>query len=397
MTRLHCHPPKLRTVLLLAAAFATGAAIGIVFDLIMPRLGIKTVLAQNTDRTETYKLLKLFGDAFEVARREYVDPVSDKELIENALNGMLTGLDPHSFYLPPDEFRELQAEDTGQFSGIGVDVVLEDGLVRVVSPIEDSPAFKAGIKGGDLIIGVNGTSVRQFSAARIFDRLRGPPNTRVTLTVERVGVNHPLIFPIWRKIIHVKVVKQRLEQDAIGLVRVTEFIDPLDGDLKRAIRSLKRQAGGKLNAVILDLRDNPGGLLDQAVAVAREFVPHGAIVSTRGRYDEDSEWVAGVGTDLLGGAQMVVLINSGTASAAEVVAGALQDRHRAVVVGTRSFGKGSVQTTIPLPDGGQSCSRRHGITHPPATRFRDVVSRRMLPWPTVRWSYCTSTQITRKN
>ena len=276
----------------------------------------------------------MFGDAFEVARREYVDPVSDKELIENALNGMLTGLDPHSLYLPPDEFRELQAEDTGQFSGIAVDVVLEDGLVRVVSPIEDSPAFKAGIKGGDLIIGVNGTSVRQFSAARIFDRLRGPPNTRVTLTVERVGVNHPLIFPIWRKIIHVKVVKQRLEQDAIGLVRVTEFIDPLDGDLKRAIRSLKRQAGGKLNAVILDLRDNPGGLLDQAVAVAREFVPHGAIVSTRGRYDEDSEWVAGVGTDLLGGAQMVVLINSGTASAAEVLAGALQDRHRAVVVCT---------------------------------------------------------------
>ena len=172
MTRLHCHPPKLRTVLLLAAAFATGAAIGIVSDLIMPRLGIKTVLAQNTDRTEAYKLLKLFGDAFEVARREYVDPVSDQELIENALNGMLTGLDPHSLYLPPDEFRELQAEDTGQFSGIGVDVVLEDGLVRVVSPIEDSPAFKAGIKGGDLIIGVNGTSVRQFSAARIIDRLR---------------------------------------------------------------------------------------------------------------------------------------------------------------------------------------------------------------------------------
>ena len=147
-------------------------------------------------------------------------------------------------------------------------------------------------------------------------------------------MNHPLIFPIWRKIIHVKVVKQRLEQDAIGLVRVTEFIDPLDGDLKRAIRSHKRQAGGKLNAVILDLRDNPGGLVDQAVAIAREFIPNGAIVSTRGRYDEDSEWVAGVGTDLLGGAQMVVLINSGTASAAEVLAGALQDRHRAVVVCT---------------------------------------------------------------
>lgn len=329
-----------------------GAIIGPAANQVIRRVGISAALAQDTDRTDTYKLLKLFGDVFQLVRSEYVDPVSDKELITNALNGMLTGLDPHSAYLNRTEFNELEAEDRGRFSGIGLDVSIENGLVRVVSPIEGTPAFRAGIKAGDIIIALNGRSVRRLPEAHIIDLMRGPPNTKITLTIQRAGVDHTLIFSVRRKIVHIQIVKQRLEPGNVGYVRIAEFDDPTSAALERAIQSLKRQAGGKLSALVLDLRDNPGGLLDQAVAVARDFVPHGEIVSTRARYDDDGDWVAGTGTDIIGGAPMVVLINSGSASASEVVAGALQDHRRAVLVGTRSFGKGSVQDTIPMADGG---------------------------------------------
>ena len=345
-------PTKLRTLFMLTAAFVAGAVTGPVSELIVRHVGINPAFAQDTDKTDTYKLLKLFGDAFELVRGEYVDPVPDRELIENALNGMLNGLDPHSVYLTRAEFRALDAEDKAQFSGIGVDVVLENGVVRVVSPIEDAPAFRAGMKAGDVIIALNGKPARQLSAAHIIDQIRGPPNTKVILTIKRPGLDHTLVFSIRRRIIHIEMVKQRLEPGHVGYVRITEFDDPTSAALKRAVGSLKRQAGGKLNALILDLRDNPGGLLDQAVAVARDFIPHGGIVSTRARDSGNSDWVAGTGVDILGGAPMVVLINSGSASASEVVAGALQDHRRAVVVGTRSFGKGSVQDTIPLRGGG---------------------------------------------
>ena len=353
---LHYRPTKFRTVLLLTTAFIAGTVIGPASDLIARRFlfafGIGAALAQDTDRTETYRLLALFGDVFELVRGQYVDPVPDKKLIENAVNGMLTGLDPHSAYLNAAEFRELEAEDKGQFTGVGVDVVLENGVVKVVSPIDETPAFRAGIKAGDIIIALNGRSVRQLSAAHIIDQMHGPPNTKVTLTIQRTGVDHPLVISMRRKVIRIQVVRQRLEPDNIGYVRVNEFTEPTNAALKNAIQSLRLQAGGKLKALVLDLRDNPGGLFDQAVAVARDFIPRGAIVSTRARYSDDSEWVAAEGTDIIGGAPVVVLINSGSASASEVVAGALQDHHRAVLVGTRSFGKGSVQTTIPLPGGG---------------------------------------------
>lgn len=333
-----------------------GTAVGPVANLIaggFPRaLGIRTALAQDTDRTSTYRLLSLFGDVFERVRRDYVDPVSDRKLVENAVNGMLTRLDPHSAYLNADEFRELEVDDKGEFSGIGIEIEQEGGVVRVINPMDNSPAVRAGIKAGDTIIGLNGKSVLGLSADRMIDQMRGPPNTRITLTIKRVGVDHSLLFRIRRETIHIQVVKQRLEPDRIGYVRITEFTDPTDAALEHAISSLKRQAGGKLKALVLDLRDNPGGLFDQALAVAREFIPQGEIVSTRAHYSEDGEWVAGKGTDILGGAPMVVLINSGTASASEVVAGALQDHHRAVLVGSRSFGKGSVQATIPLAGGG---------------------------------------------
>ena len=224
-------------------------------------------------------------------------------------------------------------------------------MVRVISPIEDSPAFRAGIKAGDIIIALNGKAVQRTSVEHVMDRMRGPPNTKITLTIRRPGVDRPLVFSMRREIIHIRVVKQRLEPGNIGYVRIAEFTEPVEAALRQAVRSLKRQAGGKLKALIVDLRDNPGGLLDQAVAVARDFIPHGEIVSIRARHSDDSEWVAAKGTDILGGAPMVVLINSGSASASEVVAGALQDHRRAVLVGARSFGKGSVQSTIPLQDG----------------------------------------------
>ena len=356
VTSLHYGPTKLRTVLLLTSAFMAGTAIGPAANLIaggFPRaLGIHTALAQDTDRTATYGLLSLFGDVFERVRRDYVDPVSDQKLIENAVNGMLTGLDPHSVYLNADEFRKLEVEDKGEFSGIGIEIEQEGGVVRVISPMDNSPAVRAGIKAGDTIIGLNGKSVLGLSADRMSDQMRGPPNTRITLTIKRVGLDHPLIFRIRRKTFHIQVVKQRLESDRIGYVQITEFTDPAGSALEHAIRSLKGQAGGKLKALVLDLRDNPGGLFDQAMAVARKFIPHGEIVSTRAHDSEDSKWVAGKGTDILGGAPIVVLINSGSASASEVVAGALQDHHRAVLVGSRSFGKGSVQVTIPLAGGG---------------------------------------------
>jgi carboxyl-terminal processing protease len=353
---LHYRPTKFRTVLLLTVAFIAGAIIGPASDLIAQRFlfafGIGAALAQGTDKTETYRLLALFGDVFELVRGQYVDPVPDKKLIENAVNGMLAGLDPHSAYLNAAEFSELEAEDKGQFSGIGIEIEQEGGVVRVIRPMDNSPAVRAGIKAGDTIIGLNGKSVLGLSADRMIDQMRGPSNTRITLTIQRTGLDHPLVISMRRKVIRVQVVKQRLEPDNIGYVRVNEFTERADAALKHAIRSLKGQAGGKLKALVLDLRDNPGGLLDQAVAVARDFIPGGAIVSTRARYSDDSEWVAGKGTDILGGAPMVVLINSGSASASEVVAGALQDHHRAVLVGSRSFGKGSVQATIPLAGGG---------------------------------------------
>jgi carboxyl-terminal processing protease len=341
---------------LLTVSFLAGIAARPAYNLLAERfagaLSINVALARGSDRAETYRLLALFGDVFGRVRSDYVDPVSDKELVENAIDGMLTGLDPHSAYLDADEFHEMQVEEKGRFIGIGIEIVQEDGLVKVISPMDDTPALRAGIKAGDIIVGLNGKSVRRLAAQRILDQIRGPPNTKITLTIERIGLKHLLDISIRRAIIHIKVVKSRLEPDNIGYVRITEFIEPVDAALKQAVNSLRRQAGGRLRALVLDLRDNPGGLLDQAVAVARDFIPRGHIVSTRGRNHNDSEWVAAKGRDILGGAPMVALINSGSASASEVVAGALQDHHRAMLVGDRSFGKGSVQTMIPLSGGG---------------------------------------------
>jgi carboxyl-terminal processing protease len=351
----HYRFTNVRTLLLLAIAFVAGAAAEPITDLVVQRftraIVISAASAQDVPQTDTYRLLALFGDVFELVRTDYVDQVPDRELVENAIKGMLTGLDPHSAFLDAAEVHELDIDDEGKFGGVGLDVMAEDGVVKVISPMSGTPAFRAGIRAGDIIIALNGKSVEQASPERIIDQMRGPPNTRVTLTIKRPGEDHPRILSMRREVIRIPVVENRLTPDKIGYVRISEFSDPTDASLRRAVRSFRRRAGGTLRALVLDLRDNPGGLLDQAVAVARDFIPHGEIVSTRGRDSDDSEWLPATGTDILGGAPMVVLINSGTASASEVVAGALQDHRRAVLVGTRSFGKGSVQTTIPLPDG----------------------------------------------
>jgi carboxyl-terminal processing protease len=353
---MNYRPSKLRTTLLVGTAFLTGVTIGPASDLIarhfLGSLGISAAFAQDTDRANTYRLLTLFGDVFERVRSEYVDPVSDKELVENAIDGMLTGLDPHSAYMNSDAFHEMQVPTTGVFGGIGIEVVPENGFMKVISPMDDTPASKAGIRAGDMITSVDGKSVQGLSLESMIGAMRGPPNTRITLTIKREGVNQPLEISMQREVIHIQVVKQRMEPGNIGYVRLTEFTEQADAALKQAAKTLKQQAGGKLKALVLDLRNNSGGLLDQAVAISADFVAQGEIVSTRGRNAEEAAWLDAKGADILDGAPLVVLINNGSASASEIVAGALQDRHRAVLVGTRSFGKGSVQTVISLPDDG---------------------------------------------
>jgi len=345
---------KLRTGLLLGVAFAAGVAIGPASDVLERQFGFAVfpmAQAQDGSRAETYRLLSLFGDVFERVRAEYVEPVNDRDVIENAINGMLTGLDPHSSYMNAKQFRDMQVTTSGQFGGLGIEVTQEGGFIKVISPIDDTPASKAGVKAGDLILQLDGKSVQGLTLNDAVDMMRGPPNSKITLTVKREGVDKPLDLSMEREVIHIQVIKSHLEGD-IGYIRVSSFSEQTDSGLRKAFAALKQEAGGNLKGLILDLRNNPGGLLDQAVAVGDDFINKGEIVSTRARHPEDSQrWNAKDG-DITNGLPMVVLINGGSASASEIVAGALQDHHRAIMLGTRSFGKGSVQTVIPLPGNG---------------------------------------------
>jgi carboxyl-terminal processing protease len=356
MERMDFRSPRLRTGLLLGTAFVAGVAIGPASGLIGRHLGFNVgfsaAAAQDSGRADTYRLLTLFGDVFERVRAEYVDPVDDKELVENSINGMLTGLDPHSSYMNSKAFRDMQVQTKGEFGGLGIEVTQDNGFIKVISPIDDTPAAKAGVKAGDLITALDGKTVQGLSLQDAVDKMRGPPNSKISLTIKREGIDKPIEVSMLREIIHIQVVKSRMEPDNIGYVRLSQFTEQADAGLKQAVKSLKQQAGGKLKALILDLRNNPGGLLDQAVAVSGDFVNQGEIVSTRARHAEDAQRWDAKGNDILDGAPLVVLINGGSASSSEIVAGALQDHHRAALLGTRSFGKGSVQTVIPLPGNG---------------------------------------------
>jgi len=348
---MELRPRRFRTGLLLGAAFAAGVAVGPGYGLLGHHFGIDRAFAQDSSRADTYRLLTLFGDVFERVRAEYVDPVSDRDLIENAINGMLTGLDPHSNYMNAKAFRDMQVQTRGEFGGLGIEVTQDNGFIKVISPIDDTPASRAGVKAGDLILALDGKTVQGLTLNEAVDRMRGPPNSRITLTVRRENVDKPLELTMQREVIHIQVVRQRLEQGDIGYIRLTSFNEQTDAGLKRAIEQLKQQSGGKIRGLVLDLRNNPGGLLDQAVAVSDDFVLQGEVVSTRARHSEDSQRWNAKGDEITE-LPIVVLINGGSASASEIVAGALQDHHRAVLLGTRTFGKGSVQTVIPLPGNG---------------------------------------------
>ena len=300
---------------------------------------------------ETYKELNLFGDVFEKVRSDYVDDVSDDTLVEGAINGMLTSLDPHSNYLNTKNFNDMKVQTRGEFGGLGIEVSMENGMVKVVSPIDDTPAAHAGLRPGDLITHLDGDPVQGMTLPEAVEKMRGPVSSEIKLTIRREGKD-PFDVKLVRATIKIQSVRSHLEGDNIAYVRITTFNEQTDVGLNNAMKNLKQQAGGKLLGVILDLRNDPGGLLDQAVAVADAFLEKGEIVSTRGRRSEDAQRYNARPGDIAAGLPIAVLINGGSASASEIVAGALQDHHRAILLGTRSFGKGSVQTIIPLPSHG---------------------------------------------
>src|SRR5579885_644809 len=294
--------------------------------------------------------IKLFNEVFDQVKANYVEPVSEQHLVEGAIKGMLASLDPHSSYMDAKEYRELMVETRGEFGGLGMQVTMENGLVKVISPIDDTPAAHAGIKPGDLIIMINGKPVTDMTLSEAVEKLRGAVGTSVKLTLRREGMD-PFELTLTRADIKVEPVKSHLEGNDIGYVRITSFSERAASALEEAVKSLRQQSNGKLAGLVLDLRNNPGGLLDQAVAVANDFLDQGGIVSIKGRQPQDNrKFDAQPNHDLIRGLPMVVLINGGSASASEIVAGALHDDHRAVLLGTRSFGKGSVQTVLPVKE-----------------------------------------------
>ena len=299
--------------------------------------------------SDTYRSLNLFGDVFEKVRTDYVEKPQDQKLVESAINGMLTSLDPHSSYMDAKSFRDMQVQTRGEFGGLGIEVTQEDGVVKVVTPIDDTPASRAGIMAADLIVAIDGESVQGMTLNQAVDKMRGAVNTNVTLTVLRGKEKKKLEVKLTRAVIQIKSVRSRKEGDDIGYIRITQFNEQTYDGLKAAMQKFQQEMpGDKLKGYILDLRNNPGGLLDQSVAVSNAFLQRGEIVSTRGRNADETQRYNARPIDISKGKPVVVLINGGSASASEIVSGALQDHKRATLIGTRSFGKGSVQTIIPL-------------------------------------------------
>ncbi len=337
-----------KTSLILLGA-AAGAAIALLAT--QPRLTFAGASAKAA-AADTYRELNLFGDVFERVRADYVEKPADNKLIETAINGMLAGLDPHSSYMDPKSFRDMQVQTRGEFGGLGIEVTMEDGLIKVVAPIDDTPAAKAGIMANDIITKLDGEQVRGLTLNQAVEKMRGPVNSKIKLTIVRKGAEKPLEVSITRDIIRVRSVRSHVEGDDVGYIRLTQFNEQTTDGLKKAIASIKSKVSNdKLKGYILDLRNNPGGLLDQAISVSDTFLQKGEIVSTRGRNPEETQRFDARSGDLTGSKPLIVLINGGSASASEIVAGALQDHKRATLIGTRSFGKGSVQTIIPLGSG----------------------------------------------
>jgi carboxyl-terminal processing protease len=337
-----------KTSLILLGA-AAGAALTLMST--QPRLVFDGASAKAAS-ADAYKQLSLFGDVFERVRTDYVEKPDDSKLVESAINGMLTGLDPHSSYMDAKSFRDMQVQTRGEFGGLGIEVTMEDGLIKVVAPIDETPAAKAGVMANDFITHIDDEPVQGLTLNQAVDKMRGLVNTKIKLKIMRKGQDKPVEMTLTRDVIRVLSVRSHSEGDDVGYIRITQFNEQATTGLKKAIADLTAQDGDKLKGFILDLRNNPGGLLDQAISVSNAFLNRGEIVSTRGRNaDETQRFTARASGDLTKGKPVIVLINGGSASASEIVAGALQDHKRAAMMGTRSFGKGSVQTIIPLGSG----------------------------------------------
>ena len=310
------------------------------------------VLAQRGDENALpLEDLRTFTEIFAKIKNDYVEPIEDKTLLENAIHGMLAGLDPHSAYLVPEDYKQLQQGTSGEFGGLGIEVGMEDGFVKVIAPIDDTPASRAGMEAGDLIIRLDDTPVKGMTLAEAVKLMRGKPGTDIILTVVREGVDRPFNVTITRDVIKVRSVKSRTLEDGYGYVRVTQFQTRTGEYLREAIAELRQGSGGSLKGLVLDLRNNPGGVLSAAVSVSDAFLTEGIIVYTDGRLDDAKLKFNAKPTDVLDGAPVVVLVNGGSASASEIVAGALQDHKRAVIMGEKTFGKGSVQTILPMENG----------------------------------------------
>ena len=336
-----------KTSLILLGA-AAGAAMTLIA--VQPRIMLGT--AAKAAAADTYRQLNLFGDVFERVRADYVEKPDDQKLIETAINGMLAGLDPHSSYMDPKSFRDMQVQTRGEFGGLGIEVTMEDGLIKVVTPIDDTPAAKAGVQANDLITKLDEDQVQGLTLNQAVEKMRGPVNTKIKLTIQRKGADKPLELTLTRDVIRVRAVRSDVKGDDVGYIRMTQFNEQTTDGLKKAIVDINAKISkDKLKGYILDLRNNPGGLLDQAISVSDAFLEKGEIVSTRGRNAEETQRFNARAGDRTGGKPVIVLINGGSASASEIVAGALQDHRRVTVIGTRSFGKGSVQTIIPLGSG----------------------------------------------
>jgi len=331
------------SVILLSAA--TGAALTLFVT--QPRAVFMGSSARAAT-ADTYRQLNLFGDVFERVRSDYVEKPDDTKLIESAISGMLTGLDPHSSYMDAKSFRDMQVQTRGEFGGLGIEVTMEDGLIKVVSPIDDTPASRAGVMANDIITNLDDEAVQGLTLNQAVEKMRGPVNTKIKLKIIRKGQDNPIDVTLVRDNIRVRSVRARIEADDIAYIRITTFNEQTTEGLKREVANLSNQIGDKLKGYIIDLRNNPGGLLEEAVTVSDSFLEKGEIVSTRGRNAEETQRFNAHAGDLTKGKPLIVLINGGSASAAEIVAGALQDDKRATLVGTRSFGKGSVQTIIPM-------------------------------------------------
>jgi len=328
----------------------------------------RTYSATSTDSSALYRQLDLFGDILERVRADYVEKPDDSKLIESAINGMLTSLDPHSAYLSPEHFKDMQVQTRGEFGGLGIEVTMEKGVVKVVSPIDGTPAQKAGVLANDLITQLDGESIVGLSLNNAVKKMRGPVKTPITLTIVRKGNEEPLEIKIVRDIIRINAVKARAEDD-VAYIKVTTFNEQTHANLVRAVERLKKEIGkDKLKGFVIDLRNNPGGLLDQAVAVSDDFLERGAIVLTKGRDASETQRSQARAGDITDGGKIIVLINGGSASASEIVAGALQDHKRATLIGTRSFGKGSVQTIIPLGSNGSAIRLTTARYYTPSNR-----------------------------